>query len=78
MLAHQVAEQVEDLGLDHDVESRRRLVGDDQARVAREGHRDHHALPLPAGELVGVRVGTAGGESDPVEQVDRAASASRA
>ena len=34
------------------VERRRRLVGDQQARVAGDGHRDHHALVHAAGELV--------------------------
>jgi hypothetical protein len=44
----------EDLGLDGDVERGGGLVGDEQARVAGEGHGDHDALALAAGELVGV------------------------
>ena len=45
-------EQIEDLRLDRDVERRRRLVGDEQARAARESRRDRDALTLPAGQLV--------------------------
>jgi hypothetical protein len=48
------AEQVEHFGLDRHVEGRRRLVGDQQARAAGEGHRDRDALALTAGELVRV------------------------
>ena len=48
----QRADQLEDLGLDGHVERGRRLVGDQQLRVARERHRDHHALAHAAGELV--------------------------
>ncbi len=47
-------QQLEDLGLDRDVERGRRLVGDQQIRLARERHRDHHALPHAARELVRV------------------------
>ncbi len=45
--APQVGEQVEDLGLDGDVEGRGRLVGDEQVGLAGERHRDHHPLALP-------------------------------
>ena len=51
-----LAQQVEDPGLDRHVERGRRLVGDQHLRVARERHRDHHALPHAAGELVRVLV----------------------
>ena len=47
-----VVDQIEDLGLDRDVERRRRLVGDQQLRLVGERHRDHHALAHAAGELV--------------------------
>ena len=43
-------------GLGRDVERGRRLVGDQDLRVAGERHRDHHALPHPARELVRVLV----------------------
>ena len=55
-LALEVLEQVEDLRLHGDVEGRGRLVGDEQARVVHQGHRDHHALAHAAGELVRVVV----------------------
>ena len=51
-LLGQAAQQLEDLGLDRDVEGRRRLVGDHQLGLERERHGDHHALAHPAGELV--------------------------
>ena len=50
-------EQLEDLGLDRDVERGRRLVGDQQLRLARERHRDHHALAHAARQLVRVLLG---------------------
>ena len=49
-------EQVEDLRLDGHVERRGRLVGDQQRRIVGQRHRDHHALPLAAGELVRERL----------------------
>ena len=48
------SEQIQDLSLDRHVERRRGLVGDQELRLAREGDRDHGALPHPAGELVRV------------------------
>ncbi len=48
-------EQLEDLALDRDVERGRRLVGDQELRLAGERHRDHHALLLAARELVRIR-----------------------
>jgi hypothetical protein len=50
----QVPHELEDLGLDRDVEGGRRLVGDEQARAARERLGDHRALALTTGELVRV------------------------
>ena len=40
----QLAEQFEQLRLDRDIERRRRFVGDQELRFARERHRDHCAL----------------------------------
>ena len=60
-LALEVLQQLEDLGLDHDVEGGGRLVGDDQVGAARERHRDHDALLLAARELVRVVPQPAGG-----------------
>ena len=50
----QLAHQVEHLRLNRDVERRRRLVGDDERRLAGERDGDHHALPHAAGQLVRV------------------------
>jgi len=55
--AHAVAlaqprDQLEHLALHRDVERGGRLVGDQQLRLVRDGHRDHHALLLAARELV--------------------------
>ena len=49
-------EQLEDLRLDGHVERRRRLVGDQDVRIAGERHRDHRALAHAARELVRVVV----------------------
>ena len=68
-----LAHQPEDAGLRRHVERGRRLVGDQQLRVARERHRDHHALPHPARELVRVLVEPPLGRRDVHEpqQLDR-------
>jgi hypothetical protein len=55
--ALEVAQQVEDLRLDRDVEGRDRLVGDEQAGLDGQGAGDADALALPAAELVGVAAG---------------------
>ena len=71
-LALRGAQHVQDLGLDGDVEGRGRLIGDDHIRVVGDGHRDHGALPHPAGELVreSLRPGGRFGNAHEVEQVD--------
>ena len=51
-LALELAHELEDLGLDGDVERGRRLVGDEQLGMAGERHGDHHALAHAARELV--------------------------
>ncbi len=48
----QPAQHPEHLGLHGDVQRGGGLVGDHQAWVARDGHRDHHPLPQAAGELM--------------------------
>jgi hypothetical protein len=73
VLALQVAQQVEDLCLDRDVERRDGLVGDDQLRLQRERARDADALTLAAGELVRVAVVVLGVEPHLLHQfLDRA------
>ena len=52
-LVAQVAHEVQDFGLDRHVEGRGGLVGDEQFGIAGQRLRDHGALPLAAGELVG-------------------------
>ena len=52
----QVVDELQDLLLDGHVERGGRLVGDQQLGLAGQRHRDHHALPHAAGELVRVLV----------------------
>ena len=61
----QVAHQIEDLGLDRDVERRGRFVAHDERRLRGERPRDGDALALPAGELV--RIFAAVGRIEPDE-----------
>ncbi len=63
-------EELEHLRLHHHVERGRRLVGDQEPRVAGERERDEHALPLAARELVRVVPG-------PAAQADRRARGAR-
>ena len=65
----EVAQQVQDLRLDRDVERRDGLVGDDQLRLQRERARDADALALAAGELVRVAVVVLGVEADLLHQL---------
>ena len=52
----QILHQFEDLRLDGDVERRRRLVGDNQLRLAAQRHGDHHPLAHAARQVMGVLV----------------------
>lgn len=61
-LALQVFEEVEDLGLDGDIEGAGGLVADDEVGVEGESAGDADALALPAAELVGVAVERIAGE----------------
>ncbi len=49
----QTADQLQDLGLGHDVEGSRGFIGDHQVGTASQRHRDHRPLLHPAGQLVG-------------------------
>jgi hypothetical protein len=51
------------------IERRRRLVRDQQLRVARQRHRDHHALPHPARKLVRVLIHAALGVGIPTRSI---------
>ncbi len=53
-VALQLAEQLEDLGLDRDVERGGGLVGDQQLRLVRQRHRDHRPLAHATRERVRV------------------------
>ena len=70
----QVAQQVEDLGLDGHVERRGGLVGDDELGAARKRHGDHDALAHTAGELMREHLvdALAVGNADHFEQLDGA------
>ena len=71
-IAFELGEQVEDLGLDGDVERGGGLVGDQQVGGVGEGHGDHHPLALAAGELVRVagEPCLGGGDADAGEQLE--------
>ncbi len=61
----QFAHQVEDLRLDRHIERGGRLVGNQQARLAGERHRDHHALAHAARKLMRILRRTALRRRDP-------------
>ncbi len=68
-LVLQRLEQIDDLGLDRDVECRHRLVEHDQLRLHRERAGDSDALALPAGELVRIATQVLGVQADTREQL---------
>ncbi len=70
-LAAQVLQQVQDRGLHADVESRHRLVGDEQLGPQRERPRDRDPLPLAAGELPRIGVHRVLAQPDEAEQLPR-------
>ena len=74
-LALEGAQEIEDLRLDGDVERGGGLVGDEQGGIAGEGHRDDHALPHAAGELMRVFQGAdfRGRDTHLSEHLDREA-----
>ncbi len=49
----QLLHQLEDLSLDGHIQSRGRLIGDQQPRLVDQSHGDHHPLTLAPGQLVG-------------------------
>jgi hypothetical protein len=55
-LVLQQADQLQDLRLDRHVQRRGRLVGDQERRLPRQRHRDHHSLAHAARELVRITV----------------------
>ena len=71
----QIPQQLQNLGLDRDVERGRRFVGDDERRTARERDGNHRALPQATGELVRIvaRAARRIGHADGLEQANGAA-----
>ena len=72
VLLLQVLQQVQDLGLDGNVQGGNRLVADDELRAQDERASDADALTLTAGELVRVAVDAPGIEADNVKQLANA------
>src|SRR5258708_20170158 len=68
----QVLEEIEDLGLDGDVERRHRLIEKEQLRLQRQCPGDPDALPLPARKAVRVAVEEADIEADQPHQLAHA------
>ena len=54
ILVVQSSQYIQDLRLHRYIERRRGLIRDQQARFVGQGHRDHDALALAAGQLVGI------------------------
>ena len=67
-------EELEDVGLDGDVEGGGRLVGDQEVGAVGERHGDHDALALAAGELMRVGAESLLGvaDADPGQEVEDA------
>ena len=67
-----IPQQVQDLRLHRHVQRRRRLIGDQQLRIARQRHRDHRPLPHTAGELMRIVVHALlrGGNAHPPQHLD--------
>lgn len=72
-------DQGEDLRLGGDIQGGGRLIGDQQGRLERQGHGDHHALALAAGQAEWVHVAQDGrvGQADERQQLEHAALALR-
>src|SRR5258706_5208516 len=68
MLALEVDQQIDHLGLDRHIERRYRLIADDQPRPQRQSPRDADALALAAGELVRIVLHLIRPEPDLLEQ----------
>src|SRR2546426_700246 len=70
----QRGDQLQDLLLDGHVERGRRLIGNQQLRLARDRYRDHRALLLAARELERIRIDLRPGLGDPdlAQELERA------
>ena len=72
-LGAQVHQQVDDLGLDRDVEGRDRLVADHEVGLQGQGAGDADALALAAAHLVRIAAGEAGRQAAERQQLAQAA-----
>ena len=68
-LALQPGEEIEDLGLDRDIQGRDRLIGDDQLRPHGQRPSDADPLALAAGELGAAPAGEFPRQADPLHQL---------
>ena len=62
-------QEIEDLGLDRDIEGRGRLVQEQELRLQHQGPRDAHPLTLAAGQLMGIAVAEALVQADGIERI---------
>lgn len=76
-LVLEILEEVDDLGLDGDIEGADRLVADEEFGFDGQGTGDSDPLPLASGELVGIAVQVSGVEADEVEEFGDSLAASR-
>ncbi len=65
----QIAQQIQHLRLNRDIQRRDRLVGDDELRVERERAGDADALALATAELVRIAVDHIRVQADDLEQL---------
>ena len=70
----QASDEFEHLSLDGHIERGRRLIGDEQLGLVGDGDGDHHALLLPARELVRIRAQPCArlGDADLVQELGSA------
>ena len=68
-IAGQAHQEIQDLGLHHHVERGRRLVGEQDLRLARQRERDRRALAHAARELVRIPIGAVARDPDQLEQL---------
>ena len=73
LLGYELAQEIQDLRLDRDVERSCGLIRDQQFRLAGKGHRDHRPLAHPPRELMRVVVdsGLRARDTHPRQQLGR-------
>ena len=65
----QLQQQIDDLGLDRDIEGRDQLVGDQAFRLHRKRAGNADALALAAAEFMGIALGRFGGQAHQLQQL---------